>query len=213
MKNIFKKAVLGLSLALAAVTYATAQTVDPANPYAFEKKAYKPDGTPWVGPVNVGDIIKYVLSYKPGAAPSGPVTIDDTLSPNQTYVAPTTATDSLWTWGSSPYSTGNHEQYKHPGFAPGSGVVNVTVTGVAVPLAGNGDGTVPVPIQSLNKAFGVYHHQLTSIDCWKLTDLTKCGAPVHVPNIFAPMMPQSVVRGTKFFYPAYRTTDSKAVFG
>jgi hypothetical protein len=86
MKNIFKKVVLGFSLALAAVTFVKAQTVDPANPYAFEKKAYKPDGTPWVGPVNVGDIIKYVLSYKPGAAAPTPVTIDDTLSPNQSYL-------------------------------------------------------------------------------------------------------------------------------
>jgi uncharacterized repeat protein (TIGR01451 family) len=217
MKNIFKKAILGLSLALAAVTFVKAQTVDPANPYAFEKKAYKPDGTPWVGPVNVGEIIKYVLSYKPGAAPSGPVTIDDTLSPNLSYVAPTVGPG--WTWGSAPYSTGNHEQYQHPGFGPGNATVLVTAGPPSNPVAGKGDGTIPIPILSLSKVFSIFHHAQSlsegKIDCWDIVSLAKCG--VAQPNattdyLRTPRTPLAVVRGKFIFFPGFRS-DNTATFG
>lgn len=197
---------LSLVVAAAFVGPASAQN---ANPYQFKKEAFKPDGTPWVGPVHAGDIIKYVLSYKPGTTNSGPVTIDDTLSPNQTYVPPTKASDSGWTWGSSPYSVGNHEQYKHPGFGPNT--VKVTVTGTTGPTFGTGDGTIPVPILSLNKAFGVFHHASGTgdgrVDCWDLTTLAKCGSPQ--PNatsgfLHTPVTPQSVVRGTTLYFLGYR---------
>jgi hypothetical protein len=180
-----------------------------ANPYQFKKEAFKPDGTPWTGPVNVGDIIKYVLSYKPGTTNSGPVTIDDTLSPNLKYVAPTKASDALWTWGSAPYSIGNHELYKHPGFGPS--LVKVTVTGPPAPTTGTGDGTIPIPILSLNKVFGVFHHagnpNEAKVDCWDLATLAKCGSPQ--PNatsgfIHTPLTPQSVVRGTTIYFLGYR---------
>ncbi len=211
MKNIFKKVVLGFSLALAAVTFVKAQTVDPTNPYAFEKKAYKPDGTPWVGPVNVGDIIKYVLSYKPGAAPSGPVTIDDTLSPNLSYVAPTVGPG--WTWGSAPYSVGNHETYSSTGFGPETGSVKVKISGPPIPKSGSGDGTIPVPVPSVGKVFGVYHHAAAIIDCWNLADLSKCGGTKSGgTGLLTPLTPQSVVRGSKFFFPAYRSGGT-ATFG
>jgi Domain of unknown function DUF11 len=211
MKNIFKKAILGLSLALAAVTFVKAQTVDPTNPYAFEKKAYKPDGTPWVGPVNVGDIIKYVLSYKPGAAPSGPVTIYDTLSPNLSYVAPTVGPG--WTWGASPYSSGNHETYSSTGFGPGTGSVKVKISGPPIPKSGSGDGTIPIPVPSVGKVFGVYHHAAAIIDCWNLSDLSKCGGTKSGgAGLLTPLTPQSVVRGSKFFFPAYRSGGT-ATFG
>jgi hypothetical protein len=196
---------LSLMTVAASVDPASAQ---PANPYDFKKEAFKPDGTPWTGPVMQGDIIKYVLSYKPGPTNSGPVTIDDTLSPNQTYVPPTKASDSGWTWGSSPYSTGNHETYKHPGFGPGTGKVKVTVAGPAAPTHDVGDGTKPVPVG--NRVFGVYHHALTDsnstpkIDCWDLATLVKCpGYPK--PNytgkpIATPMEPSAVIRGSKIFF-------------
>jgi uncharacterized repeat protein (TIGR01451 family) len=213
MKKLIQKTIIGFAVLLSAVTATHAQTVDPANPYAFEKKAYKPDGTPWTGPVNVGDIIKYVLSYKPGAANSGPATIDDTLSPNQTYVAPTVGPG--WVWSSAPYSTGNHETYNSAGFGPGTGSVNIKVGTPAVSTTskGYGDGTIPVPILSLNKAFGVFHHSsgAGNIDCWDLTTLAKCGSPK--PNavsgeIITPLTPQSVVRGTKIYFPGFKSGNA-----
>jgi hypothetical protein len=176
-----------------------------ADPYKFEKKAYKPDGTPWSGPVNVGDTVKYVLSYKPGTTNSGPVTIDDTLSPNQTYVAPTQGPG--WTWGSSPYSVGNQEKYVNPGFGPGNSV-NVTVVGNPAPSPGAGDGTIPIPILAANRVFGVFHHALSSsvamIDCWDLVTLAKCTSAPK-PNAVSgflktPDTPQAVVRGTNLYF-------------
>lgn len=193
---------------IAAVTPAQAQ--DSNNPYNFEKKAYKPDGTPWAGPVNVGDTVKYVLSYKPGTTPSGPVTIDDQLSSNLSYVGPTTSSPG-WTWGSSPYVTGNKEKYVNPSFGPG-GSVKISVSGPPLPVTGSGDGTIPVPILSLGKVFGVYHHSTTSIDCWNLSDLTKCGSPQSGGGLNTPLTPQSVVRGTRIFYAAYRSSG-QATFG
>lgn len=196
---------LSLMMVAASVDPAPAQ---PANPYDFKKEAFKPDGTPWAGPVMQGDIIKYVLSYKPGPTNSGPVTIDDTLSPNQTYLPPTKASDPGWTWGSSPYSNSNHETYKHPGFGPGTGKVKLTFPGLPPPTFGHGDGTKPVPVG--NRVFGVYHHALTdanstpNIDCWDLATLVKCpGYPK--PNytnqpIATPMEPSAVVRGSKIFF-------------
>jgi hypothetical protein len=198
---------------LSAVAIATNPAAAQNNPYQFKKEAFKPDGTPWTGPVNVGDVIKYVLSYKPGTTNSGPVTIDDTLSPNQSYLPPTKASDSGWTWGSSPYSIGNHEQYKHPGFGPNTGSVKVTVTGPATPTSGVGDGTIPIPIQSLNKVFGVYHHANSAaegkIDCWDLASLAKCGTAQ--PNaisgfLYTPYTPQAVVRGTTIYFLGYRAS-------
>jgi uncharacterized repeat protein (TIGR01451 family) len=222
MKNLFKKTILVLSVIMAAATFAQAQTVDPANPYAFEKKAYKPDGTPWAGPVNVGDIVKYVLSYKPGTAPSGPATIDDTLSPNQSYVAPTVGHG--WTWGASPYSSGNHETYSNTGFGPGTGSVKVKIsTAAATPTLGSGDGTIPIPVLSLNRVFTVYHHSLNAngetpgIDCWELSSLTACpGYPKASSTgitIATPLVPKSVVRDNKIFFIGFRKASVGASDG
>ena len=208
-KSMFRAATTAL-LALAPMLAPSASFA--ADPYQFEKKAFKPDGTPWTGPVNVGDTIKYVLSYKPGATSSGAVKIDDTLSPSQSYVAPTMATDPLWTWGSLPYSAGNHEQYNHPGFGPQS--VKIKVGTLATINAINGDGTKPIPLG--NRVFGVYHHSLHAatdnpgVDCWDLVTLHKCpgypkasttGAPIATPlNVDA------VVRGSKIFWLGFRGT-------
>ena len=210
---------LSLTAVVSSIAPASAES---ANPYSFEKKAYKPDGTPWTGPVNVGDIIKYVLSYQPGSSNSGPVTIDDTLSPNLSYVAPTKASDSSWTWGTAPYATGNHEPYNHPGFGPGAGSVKVTVTGNAPPVNGQGDGTIPVPVLSLNKVFGVYHHvpigATSSVDCWDLGTLAKCpGYPKSSTTgsyiMITPITPQSVVRGSKVFFAGLRGATATATSG
>lgn len=212
MPNLLLLSLLG---AAAFVGPASAQN---ANPYQFKKEAFKPDGTPWTGPVHIGDVIKYVLSYKPGTTNSGPVTIVDKLSPNQSYVAPTKASDALWTWGTSPYSTANTETYSHPGFGPGTGKVKVTVTGAPTPASGTGDGTIPIPIQSLNKVFGVFHHAASAtegkIDCWDLTTLAKCGTAQ--PNAIGtflntPYTPQAVVRGTTIFFLGYRASAGGAV--
>ena len=187
-------------------------SADDSNPYGFEKKAEKPDGTPWTGPVNEGDIIRYVLSYKPGTVNSGPVSIVDTLSPSLSYVAPTTA-GAGWTWSTTPYSVGNQETYSNPGFGPETGFVDITIAAPAPPTNGQGDGTIPVPVLSLNKVFGVYHHvpkaASSSVDCWDLASLAKCpGYPKSSTTgsyiLFTPITPQSVVRGTKVYFPGLR---------
>ncbi len=55
------------------------------------------DPVPVTGPIHPGDKIQYVLTYKPPAnGPSGPVTITDTLSPNQSYINPSIAAPG-WT--------------------------------------------------------------------------------------------------------------------
>lgn len=197
--------IVSLSAIAGPLAPASAQNL---NPYEFKKEAFKPNGTPWSGPVQVGDIIKYVLSYKPGTTNSGPVTIDDTLSPNLVYVPPTKASDSGWTWGALPYSIGHHELYKHPGFGPNTGSVKVTVTGQPLPVQGTGDGTIPIPV--LNKVFGVFHHASApaegKVDCWDLITLAKCGSAQ--PNatsgfIYTPYTPHSVVRGTNIYFIGY----------
>ena len=206
--KLFAKLTKALAVIMAATIFAAAHPVaaqDANNPYTFEKKAFKPDGTPWTGPVNVGDTVKYVLSYKSGTTNSGPVTITDTLSPNLSYVAPTTSSPG-WTWGSSPYSTGNAETYNHPGFGPGTGSVKLTVTGKPAPSPGAGDGTIPVPIG--NRVFGVFHHAASAavgmVDCWDLATLSKCAGSAQ-PNstsgfLHTPNTPHSVVRGSKLYF-------------
>ena len=138
MKNIFKKAsffrpatrlAFGVLCALTgfAATSASAQDTGSSNPWHFEKNAFKPDGTPWSGPVNVGDTVNYVLSYTGnGVEFSGPVKIEDTLSPNQSYVGPITATPG-WTWSATPYASGNSERFINPKVGPNSGSVQLDV--------------------------------------------------------------------------------------
>ena len=220
MKNTFKnlrtiasKLVIIATLVLGLNAVAQAQTVDPANPWGFEKKALKPDGTPWTGPVNVGDIVKYVLSYKPSTTPSGPVTIDDTLSPNLTYVAPTTGPG--WTWSSSPYSVGNHEQYKSTGFGPGTSIsATLTIKPVIAPVSSGGDGFLPIPVG--NKLYGVFHHNSTgsgtkNIACWNLNDLSSCG--VQSIGLITPTLVRHIVEGTKIYFPAVKDTGSNFIPG
>lgn len=214
--RILRSAALFLAVA-ATATAGQAQGNDPDG-WEFDKQAYHPDGTPWTGPVNVGDVIKYVLSYKPGSSPSGPVTIDDILSPNQSYLAPTQGPG--WTWGTAPYSVGNHEQYSTPGFGPATGSVKLTIQGNSVATPGVGDGTVPVPVPGANRVFGVFHHAASSavakVDCWDITTLAKCATakPNGVSGFLnTPVTPQSVVRGTRFYFPGYRSTDNRATFG
>jgi hypothetical protein len=169
--SMFTRLAKVLAVIMASALFAAAAPAQDANnPYNFEKKAYKPDGTPWTGPVNVGDTIKYVLTYKPGITNSGPITITDTLSPNLSYAAPTNASPG-WTWGSSPYAVGNVETYSHPGIGPG--FINLS----AVHAGGAGDGTIPIPIPSLKRAFGIFHHvpdtATGEIDCWELAGLSE----------------------------------------
>jgi uncharacterized repeat protein (TIGR01451 family) len=201
------KTMIHVVVLLAAAAFAGPSSAQGVGPYQFEKKAFKPDGTPWTGPVHFGDVIKYVLSYKPGTTNSGPVTIVDKLSSNQTYVAPTKASDPLWTWGNAPYSTANTETYKHPGFGPGTGKVRVTVSGKPPPAHDVGDGTKPIPVG--NRVFGVYHHALSTwdnaqamIDCWDLATLVKCpGYPKSSgAGIATPQEPSVAIRGAKIFF-------------
>jgi hypothetical protein len=218
MKKSIRITASGVSVLLASVASAVllqsalAQVADPANPYAFEKKAYKTDGTPWSGPVNVGDVVKYVLSYKPGSAPSGPATIEDTLSPNLQYVAPTRGPG--WTWSGAPYASGNKETYKSVGFGPGSGSVKVNIPGApnSTTSSGSGDGTIPIPIAGLSRVFGIFHHggakADANIDCWELGSLAKCPGYPKWPSTNATfamatgLVPEAVVRNDKIFYMA-----------
>ena len=218
MANIlFAKLTKALAVIMAATVFAAAHPVaaqDANNPYAFEKKAYKPDGTPWTGPVNVGDTVKYVLTYKPGTTLSGPVTIDDQLSPNLSYVAPTTSVPG-WTWGSSPYATGNHETYN---LATGMGPLSVKTKVSKL----NGDGTKPIPVG--NRVFSIYHHALygsspnsAEIDCWDLATLTKCpGYPKANSNgnlLKTPLEPNAVVRGSNIYFLGFDSANSKPTIG
>ena len=206
---------------------AGSQTTDP---FQFEKHAFKPDGTPWTGPVNTGDIIHYVLSYQPNLSVPGPVTINDTLSPGQSYIGPTNASDSGWTWSANPYSSGNAETYVHGSFSPNvTGAVTVQTTPASSGQALTGDGTLPIPVLSEDKVFGVFHHvpigAVSAINCWNLHTLIGCAgypkstieASVTAYSIMGTAVTTlAVVRNTsggqKIYFPGLRgaTTNNGA---
>ena len=110
----------------------TTSTVTQSQPWNFTKQAFDANGAPLTGPSR--SVRRSITSSAtaPGTTPSGPVTIDDTLSPNLSYVNPSITAPPGWTWTTPPYSVGNQETYSNPGFGPGlSFTVNVPVGGAA----------------------------------------------------------------------------------
>lgn len=181
----------------------------------FTKSAYDDQGNPLSGPVAVGQTIQYVLRYKPPAnGSSGPVTIVDTLSSNQTYV-PGTIVAPGWTPSTPEYNL-NQETYSSPGFGPGSSFVLTVpaISGSAGAPGGGGDGYEPVPVvtSSGTKVFGVNHHQAFNgkIMCWYGADLSKC-APAYPKRASTspeqratPDLPHAAVFDKKVYFPAAR---------
>ncbi len=155
-----------------------------AWPITLTKEALDESGNPISGTLTVGDTINYVLSYSgaPNSPPLSNVTIDDVLSPNQTYVDGSIVAPPGWSWTTPPYASGNHTQYSHSGgAAPTSFAMNVAVSGVGEQSQG-GDGTVPIPVG--NRVYGIYHFRNydqanvpgAQIYCWNLSDLSACGS-------------------------------------
>lgn len=181
----------------------------------FTKSAYDEQGNPLSGPVAVGQTIQYVLRYKPPVSgSSGPVTIVDTLSPNQTYV-PGTIVAPGWTPSTPEYNL-NQETYSSPGFGPGSSFALTVpaISGSAGAPGGGGDGYEPVPVVTSTgtKVFGVNHHQAFNgkIMCWYGADLSKC-APAYPKRASTspeqratPDLPHAAVFDKKVYFPAAR---------
>lgn len=162
-----------------------------------------------------------MLSYRPGASNSGPVTIKDTLSANLTFVAPIKA-ESKWTWTTPPYPAGgNTKTYSHPGFGPGLSVTIDVPTGFAGTPTSNGDGFFPIPVGG-DRLYGIYHHRdagSAQIMCWLLSTLKPC--PGNYPrslgsDLMVPTIVRHVVVDDKIYFPAVRevsTTEYKPGIG
>jgi hypothetical protein len=197
----------------------TISTVTQSQPWNFTKQAFDANGAPVTAPVAIGQTINYVLSYSPGTTPSGPVTIDDTLSPNLSYVNPSITAPPGWTWTTPPYSVGNQETYSNPGFGPGlSFTVNVPVGGAATTGASAGDGTLPIPVGG--RVYGILHHQTAvsaKIMCWDLATFATCsGAPWPLSSssdLMTPTTVRHIVVGTKIYFPAARAAGTTTTPG
>ncbi|MEI9990601.1 MAG: DUF5979 domain-containing protein [Rhizomicrobium sp.] len=199
----------------------------------FTKTAYQVDSSgnlvldsngnpvPFTGSVHVGDEVEYVLTYKvPTTGATGPVTITDTLSANQTYVDPSIQAPPGWTYPTSPGYPGNAETYSNPGMGPGTGfTMTVVPIGPAVGLAGNstGDGFQPIPVAAAGHIYSVWHHMpnpqpgsYAGVMCWNASDLSPCVGYSKLisaaggGNMITPHWPHAVVVGTKFYFPASR---------
>ncbi len=213
----------------------------PSSPQSpdFTKTAYKLDASgnpvldsngdpvPVSGPVHPGDKIQYVLTYKPPApGPSGPVTITDTLSANQTYLNPSIAAPG-WTYTSPPFGTAaqtgnpvdNQTVFSSPGIAPGgSAVLTIpAISGSVGAPGGGGDGYEPVPVVTSTgtKVFGVNHHQAINglIMCWMGATLAKC-SPTYPKRVSTspeqrgtPDFPHAVVYNKKVYFPVGRYNE------
>lgn len=193
------------------------------------------DPVPFTGTSQPGDEIEYVLTYKPPTTGvSGPVTITDTLSGNQSYVDPSIEAPSGWTYPTNPGYPGNTETYSNPGFGPGTGMT-MTVPPMG-PGLGNangthGDGFQPIPVASAGNVYSVWHHMperqqdgsylYAGAMCWKLSDLSACpGFPQEftaagADRLITPNWPHAVVVGNKIYFPAGReeANNTTADFG
>ena len=193
--------------------------VTQSQPWNFTKQAFDANGAPLTGPVAVGQTINYVLSYSPGTTPSGPVTIDDTLSPNLSYVNPSITAPPGWTWTTPPYSVGNHETYSNAGFGPGlSFTVNVPVGGVGDAGNPGEDGTLPIPVG--NRVYGIFHHMNAGnakIMCWELATLATCSGASWPLSLGSDLMTPTNLRhsvvGTKIYFPSAKVAGSATTPG
>jgi len=182
---------------------------------SFTKSAYDAQGNPLTGPVSVGQIIQYVLRYSPPVSgSSGPVTIVDTLSPNQSYVAGSIVAPG-WTLSTPEYNL-NTETYSSPGFGPDTGfTLDIpAISGSAGIQGGIGDGYEPVPVVTSvgTKVFGINHHEAINgkIMCWLGATLANCTSayPLRVSTspeqLTTPDFPHAAVYDKKIYFPAGR---------
>ncbi|MDO8289505.1 MAG: hypothetical protein Q7T44_09840 [Parvibaculum sp.] len=205
-------------VAVAAVAYVAMQMFilpDPQPGTDFTKTAYDENGNVLTGPTTVGQLIQYVLRYNP-AAMSGPVTITDVLSANQTYV-PNTIVAPDWTISTPEYNA-NTEVYSHPGLGPTNFTLSIpAVTGTVGLKVGTGDGYEPVPVVTSTgtKVFGIHHHMPSGgsdprIMCWYGGSLAACNssypmmAGVGAERRATPDLPHASVWQKKIYYPAAR---------
>lgn len=160
----------------------------------FNKQALDKDGNPITGPVSAGDTITYVLSY--GAGTQGPLTITDTLSPNQTFVGwYGSGPPTPWTWSPmAPYSANKTTTYQHAGLTSPKFVMNVPMQGIGNSSKG-GDGTFPITFP--NRVYGIYHHkQFRTSDTgpcsWDISPLSCGGTKTH-PQVPAGDAPGALI--------------------
>jgi uncharacterized repeat protein (TIGR01451 family) len=223
MLGLLTKIVISALTLMASVAAVCAQQVStsaaaPPQLWNFTKQAFDTSGAPLSGPVAIGQTINYVLSYNPGTTAAGPVTIDDTLSPNLTYVNPSITAPPGWTWTTPPYVSGNHETYSNAGFGPGLAfTLNVPVGDAAASGTSAGDGTLPIPVG--NRVYGVLHHLSAGsavIMCWDLQTLASCGStwPRSIgSDLMTPTMLRHVVVGTRIYFPTARVAGSTTIPG
>ncbi|MDR3499895.1 MAG: hypothetical protein P4L72_11795 [Parvibaculum sp.] len=188
-------------------------------PSDFTKTAYDENGNVLSGPLAVGQVIQYVLRYKqPPNGSSGPATINDTLSANQTYVAGSVNAPG-WTLSTPVYNL-NHEIYSSPGFGPSAFTLPIpAISGFAGAPGGGGDGYEPVPVVTSTgtKVFGVNHHQALNgrIMCWYGATLAKCSPayPLRVSTSpeqrGTPDFPHAAVLNKKLYFPVGRYDQSQ----
>jgi uncharacterized repeat protein (TIGR01451 family) len=202
----------------------------------FTKTPYKVDSSgnlaldsngnpvPFTGPVHPGDEIEYVLSYAPPAnGSSGPVTITDTLSANQTYVDPSIQAPG-WTYPTTPAYAGNTEAYTMAGSGGGGFVLTIpAVSGTTGAPGGGGDGYEPIPVLTSAgvKVFAINHHQpfatygqTSHIMCWLGASLTPCSSAYPQDSSpgtdrrAIPDFPHAVIYQKKIYFPAGRYDET-----
>lgn len=193
---------------------------------SFNKQALDESGNPITGPVSVGDTITYVLSY--AASTQGPLTITDTLSPNQRYVSGSLQAPTAWTWSpAQPYSVNNSTTYTAAANTSSQSFtmdVPVSSGGSATSNTGSGDGFAPIPVGS--KIYGINHHAGSTaasgnINCWNASDLSPCWTSARslgtVGNVrLTPNQPHTAVVNSIIYYPSTRysnATGSMTIFG
>jgi hypothetical protein len=195
-----------------------------STPPTFTKQALDANGTPLTGPPQAGQTIHYVLSYSGSTSALGPITIDDTLSANQTYVNSSIVAPPDWIWTLPGYNPGNHETYSNPGFGPGTSfIVNVPVAQLGQAAASGGDGFYPIPVGG--NVYAVFHHEAygsAMIYCWNLLSLVQCpgGYPLSLDSSATdqrttPQIVRTAVVGSRIYYPSarYDLTSNKTTFG
>jgi hypothetical protein len=214
MIRIVRKLVVVAAIALscgAAVAWAGYMRADRESPApGIHKDAYDPDGSPVTRPVQIGQTILHVVSYNPPTSGnSGPISITDTLSPNQTYVPGSIQAPPGWTWTNPPYGTGNTTTYSHPGYGPGTSfVVNVPVGNASASGSVGGDGFIP--ILTGGRLYAIFHHQsfgFAQIMCWDASSLTPCTGSGAWPkslgsNIGTPSVVIHAISGGNIYFPA-----------
>ncbi|MGV8996601.1 MAG: hypothetical protein ACOH12_06605 [Parvibaculaceae bacterium] len=204
-------------VAAAGVVYVAQKFVmpEPHPAEGFTKTAYDGSGNVLTGPLALGQIIQYVLRYNP-ASTSGPVTITDVLSANQTYV-PNTIIAPGWS-ASTPEYNAQTETYSHVPMGATSFTLAIpAVTGIVGRKVGDGDGYEPVPVVTSTgtKVFGIHHHMPSGgidphIMCWYGGSMSPCTtnypmmAGVGAERRATPDFPHAAVFQKKIYYPSAR---------